>query len=74
MTLAKITGQGLAAIAIVVAALWTCIIGERVLVAHANASAAETLVAMRALRSRSQRQPAANPAQRQRGRVRPRLG
>jgi len=35
--IAKITGQGLAAIALSVALLWSCLIGERVTVRRASA-------------------------------------
>ena len=34
MPIAKITGQGLAAIALSVALLWACFVGERLLVRH----------------------------------------
>ena len=37
MPIAKITGQGLAAIALSVALLWACLIGERVMVRRAFA-------------------------------------
>ena len=37
MPIAKITGQGLAAIAVSVALLWSCLIGERVMVRRASA-------------------------------------
>jgi len=36
MPIAKITGQGLAAIALSVALLWSCLIGERLMVRHAS--------------------------------------
>lgn len=36
MPIAKITGQGLAAIACSVALLWACLVGERVTVRHAR--------------------------------------
>ena len=61
VTIAKITGQGLTSIAIVVALLWACVIGERVIAARASAGAAETLRAMRALRVRNQRDPVSIP-------------
>ena len=35
MPFAKITGQGLAAIAVAVALLWTCVLRERALTRHA---------------------------------------
>jgi hypothetical protein len=40
MPIAKITGQGLAAIALSVALLWSCLIGERVMVRRASAERA----------------------------------
>ena len=62
MPVAKITGQGLTSIAILVALLWTCAIGQRVMLARANAGSAEVLRAMRELRGKNRRQPAATPA------------
>ena len=73
MVIAKITGQGLTSIAILVALLWTCVIGERLIVRRAHASAAETLRAMRRLEVKNRRTPAdVSPrpiARRLRGRV-----
>ena len=46
MPIAKITGPGLAAIALSVALLWSCLIGERVMVRRAYA---ERAVVMRDL-------------------------
>ena len=62
MSVAKITGQGLASIAILVALLWTCLIGERVILGHATAGAAQVVRAMRELRFKTRREPAATPA------------
>ncbi|HTQ55431.1 MAG TPA: hypothetical protein VMI94_13275 [Bryobacteraceae bacterium] len=62
VTIAKITGPGLASIAVGVALLWACIIGEHGIVARANAGTAETLRAMRALRLRHRRDPVTAPA------------
>jgi len=59
---AKITGQGLTSIAILVALLWTCVIGERVLLARTNAGAAQVGRAMRELRLKNRRAPAVSPA------------
>ncbi len=58
---AKITGLGLMSIAVLVALLWTCVIGERVLLGRANAGVTEVVRAMRELRSKNRRQPAAAP-------------
>lgn len=61
MPVAKITGQGLTSIAVLVALLWTCVIGERVIISRANANAVEVVRAMRELRSKNRRAPAATP-------------
>jgi len=62
VSVAKITGQGLTSIAILVALLWTCAIGERVILGRANAGAAQVVRAMRELRLKTRREPAATPA------------
>jgi len=49
-------------IAILVAMLWSCIIGEHVIARRGEADAAETMRAMRALRMNNRREPAASPA------------
>jgi hypothetical protein len=64
MAMAKITGQGLVSIAILVALLWTCIIGERVIARRAAAANEQALRAMRALRIKNVRAPAATPVRR----------
>jgi len=74
VAVAKITGQGLTAIAILVALLWVCAIGERVIVARANAQAAQVLDAMRLLQIQKRRPPAFTPARPALPRLRPRLG
>ena len=61
---AKITGHGLMSIAILVALLWTCVIGEHVILGRANSGAEEVVRAMRELRFKSRRHPAAIPARR----------
>ena len=61
MAVAKITGPGLVSIAILVALLWTCIIGERVIARRASAANEQTLRAMRALRIKNLRAPATAP-------------
>ena len=43
MPIAKITGQGLAAIALSVALLWACFIGERLMVKEATACRAQVM-------------------------------
>jgi hypothetical protein len=62
MPVVKITGQGLTSIAILVALLWTCVIGERVIAGRAGAGAAQVVRAMRELRLKNRREPAATPA------------
>jgi hypothetical protein len=61
VSVAKITGQGLTSIAILVALLWTCAIGERVILGRATAGAAQVMRAMRELRLKNRREPAATP-------------
>jgi len=51
--IAKITGQGLAAIALLVALLWGCLIAERRIVRQANAGRDRALQELRLLRSRA---------------------
>ncbi len=62
MAIARITGQGLTFIAILVVLLWTCAIGEIVIVRRANADTMDALRDMRALRLKKQSQPASFPA------------
>jgi hypothetical protein len=61
VAIARITGQGLTLIAILVVLLWACAIGERVIVDRANAETTEALRAMRSLQLKNRRQPAATP-------------
>jgi len=61
MPVAKITGHGLASIAILVALLWSCVIGERVFFGRANADLLQTVRAMRELRLKNRREPVASP-------------
>jgi hypothetical protein len=49
-------------IAILVALLWTCAIAERVILGRADAGAVQVMRAMRDLRLKNRRQPAAAPA------------
>jgi hypothetical protein len=57
MPVAKITGHGLAAIALSVALLWSCLIGERVMVRRASA---ERALVMRDLRRMQRAYPQLN--------------
>lgn len=74
MALAKITGEGLTAIAILVVLLWSCAVGERVIVNRANAETTEALRAMRSLQLKNRRLPAATPARPALRRMHPELG
>jgi hypothetical protein len=74
VAIAKITGQGLTSIAILVTLLWACVIGERVITNGASSGTTEALRAMRVLRIRNRREPAAAPAQRFSRRLHPSLG
>ncbi|HUD99177.1 MAG TPA: hypothetical protein VMR62_06350 [Bryobacteraceae bacterium] len=74
LPVAKITGQGLTSIAVLVALLWTCVIGERVILWRANARAAEAVAAMRDLRAKIRRMPAATPPRRPHRKLRAELG
>jgi hypothetical protein len=58
---AKITGQGLSAIAILVALLWGCLVGEQVIVRRANQEARQALRQVRLLRMKQQLEPASAP-------------
>jgi hypothetical protein len=65
--LAEITKQGLASMALVVALLWGCILGERAIVHRADRETAQALQAMRSLQIHKQRQqPASQPGLRPR--------
>jgi hypothetical protein len=61
MPIAKITGQGLAAIALSVALLWTCLIGEKVIVRHAAARQAQSMRELHELRRSRHTQPVSTP-------------
>lgn len=61
---ANITGQGLASMAILVTLLWSCVIGQRVILRRANACAEEVIRAMHDLQMKNRQVPAAVPAPR----------
>lgn len=61
MPLAKITGQGLRAIAVSVALLWLCIIGEHILLRHAVAQRARVLREIEQLQRRPRPIPVIAP-------------
>ena len=62
MPIAKITGQGLSAIALSVALLWACLIGERGLVRQADVKRAQALEEIRRLRRQAEPQPSFHAA------------
>ena len=59
--MAKISGTGLAAMALAVAGLWGCLIAERLIVREANLQAAQSLREMRLMRLRRFAQPVSAP-------------
>lgn len=61
MPVAKITGQGLSAIAILVALLWGCLVGEHIIVQRANQEARHALRQVRVLRMKQQIEPTSAP-------------
>ena len=62
VSVARITGQGLTSIAILVALLWTCVISQRVILGRANDGAVQVMRAIRELRLKNRRRPATAPA------------
>jgi hypothetical protein len=61
MPIVKITGQGLSAIALSVALLWACVIGERVTAQRAFAERARVLRDISRMQRRQRSQPASAP-------------
>ena len=72
MALAKITGSGLSSIALLVAVLWACIVGEQIVLQRANRELGQAMTEIRQLQSRKRAEPASTPAPRHP--VRPTLG
>jgi hypothetical protein len=62
MPIAKITGQGLAGIALSVALLWTCLIGERMIVHHAARRQAQLMRELHQLQRIRRTEPVSVPA------------
>ena len=62
MPIAKITGQGLIAIALSVAFLWTCLIGERVVSKRAHLERARLMQEIEVFQQRQRIQPVSAPA------------
>ena len=61
MPIVKITGQGLAAIALSVVLLWACFIGERLTMNRAVAQRAQVMRELRRLQLHNRMQPASTP-------------
>jgi hypothetical protein len=62
MPIVKITGQGLSAIALSVALLWGCLIGERVAARRAFSERAKVLRDISRIRRRQRTRPVSVPA------------
>jgi hypothetical protein len=62
MAIAKITGQGLMAIAFSVALLWICLIGERVMVHRAHLERQQLILEIERLQHRQRTEPVSAPA------------
>ena len=60
MLFARITGQGMSAIALSVALLWGCLIAQRVITRTAADGRARALQEIRTLRLRNRREPASH--------------
>lgn len=74
MVIARITGQGLKSIAMLVAFLWICLIGEHVIVRRANMEAYRALRDIHSLQMQKRAEPVSAPRPRIPHPVRPTLG
>lgn len=61
MPIARITGQGLAAIALAVALLWACLLVERLMMKQSFAQRAQVMRELRRLQLQHSTQPASTP-------------
>lgn len=61
MPIAKITGQGLAAIALSVALLWACFVGERLILNRTYAKRAQVIRELRQMQNLHRTQPVSTP-------------
>jgi len=64
MPIARITGQGLAAIALAVALLWACLVGERLTLNRSTALRAQVIRELRQLQLEHRTVPVSVPARR----------
>jgi hypothetical protein len=64
MPIVRITGQGLAAIALSVAVLWACFIGERLMVRDAVAQRANLMRELQQMQREHRTEPVSAPAPR----------
>jgi hypothetical protein len=62
MPIARITGQGLAAIALSVALLWACFIGERLLVRQTLQRQAQVMRELQQMQRDHRAEPVSSPA------------
>lgn len=74
MSIAKITGQGLAAISLLVVLLWGCVLGEWMIVRRARTEVGRTLLENYRMQREKQSQPVSAPAPIIRKQPRPALG
>ena len=62
MAIAKITREGLVSIAVLVAILWGCILGERILTRHTTMETYRVMRQIRYMKFRRHIEPASRPA------------
>ena len=74
MPIAKITGQGLVAIAFSVALLWVCVISQRVMVKHARQERVRLMQDIERFQHRPRPEPVSAPARLRPPRARTRAG
>jgi hypothetical protein len=61
MPIAKITGHGLLAIALAVAVLWACFVGERLILKRSHARRAQVMRDLRQMQLQRRTVPASSP-------------
>jgi hypothetical protein len=62
MAIARITTPGLVSIAVLVAFLWACILGQHLIIQNANQEFSRALTEIKTLRVRQRMQPVSAPA------------